>query len=513
MRILRGKMKQWLYRLSDNLPAPGQIEVASESFTLLPETGQQSHDIYYDSFDWRLYQQSLALVSNKRTIYLADLAAAEDSPKAPLRQRPTFAWNLPEGEIRERLTPLLDVRALLPQAELTIYRTPYRVLNEDEKTVARLVVETIRPSTADTLPLTTCARLQPLRGYEAETERVAGWLVMQGATAVTPLEWYKGILTAVGKDPGEYIAKPRLALDPATLAPIALKQLLRAELEIIQTNLPYISQDIDTEFLHDFRVALRRSRSALSQFKDVLPAEPVARFRADLKMVAQWTNDLRDLDVYLLAEPGYRAMLPDFMQADMALLFTYLRQKRKKALRTAVSALHSATCQQIMADWAAFLYTTTPAAPANPILPLAQRRIYKRYRRIIKQGQKILLSGNEPEMHALRIECKKLRYLLEFFATLFPPEEMTLLIGQLKTLQSNLGDINDLHVQEAYLLRLAAELPLPQSRATLLAVGALVAHLHQQRAQARDKFSDAFTQFATPENRRLFKKLFKVEST
>ncbi|MBX3058662.1 MAG: CHAD domain-containing protein [Anaerolineae bacterium] len=506
-------MKQWLYRLPDNLPLPGQIEVASESFALLPETGQQRHDIYYDTFDWRLYQQSLALVSNKRTIYLADLAAAEDGAQTPLRQRPTFAWNLPDGEIKERLSPLLDVRALLPQAELTSYRVPYRVLNEDEKTVARLVVETLQPSTADAPPLTTCARLLPLRGYETETEQVGDWLVEQGATAVTPLDLYERILTAVGKDPGQYTAKPRLALDPALPAPMALKQLLRAELEIIQTNAPYIPQDIDTEFLHDFRVALRRTRSALSQFKDVLPAEPVARFRDDLKTVAQWTNDLRDLDVYLLAEPTYQAMLPDFMQADMAPLFAYLRRKRKKALRTAVSALRSPTYQQIMADWSTFLYTTAPGASADPILPLAQRRIHKRYRRIIKQGQQILLSGSEPEMHALRIECKKLRYLLEFFITLFPPEEMALLIGQLKTLQTNLGDINDLHVQEAYLLRLAAELPLPESRATLLAVGALVAHLHQQRAQARDKFSAAFTQFATPENRRLFKQLFKVEPT
>lgn len=504
-------MKQWLYRLPDNLPAPGQIAVASESFTLLPETGQQSHDVYYDSFDWRLYQQSLALVSNKHTIYLADLAAAEDSPKAPLRQRPTFAWNLPDGEIKERLSPLLDVRALLPQAELFISRTPYRVLNEDEKTVARLVVETIRPSTASAPPLTTCARLQPLRGYAAETERVADWLAAQGATAITPRELYEQILTAVGKQPGNYTAKPKLTLDPTMPAPTALKQLLLAELEIIQTNTPYIPQDLDTEFLHDFRVALRRTRSVISLFKDVLPPDVVARFRADLKTIAQWTNDLRDLDVYLLAEPIYQAMLPDFMQADMAPLYTYLRQKRKKALRTAVAALHSPAYRQIMADWETFLHTPDRNAHTSPILPLAQQRIYKRYRRIIKQGQKILITGNEAEMHALRIECKKLRYLLEFFTTLFPAEEMALLIGQLKTLQSNLGDINDLHVQEAYLLRLAEELPLPQSRAALLAVGALVAHLHQQREQARDKFSTAFTQFATPENRRLFKQLFKTK--
>lgn len=502
--------KQLLYQLPDDMQMLVEEQRIANAFTLSPETGQQRHDIYYDSFDWRLYQQSLALVSNKRTIYLADLATAVTGPQTPLRQRPTFAWHLPDGEIKERLAPLLDVRTLLPQAEVYTQHTPYRVLNEDEKTVARLVLETIRPSTPDVPPVATCARLQPLRGYETETEQVGEWLAAQGATAVTSLQLYQRILTAVGKEPGNYTAKPHLALDPAMPALAALKQLLQAELAIIQTNAPYIAQDIDTEFLHDFRVALRRTRSAISQFKDVLPAVVVARFRGDLKTIAQWTNDLRDLDVYLLAEPTYQAMLPDYMQVDMAPLYAYLRQKRKKALRTAVAALRSPTYRQIMADWETFLHTTDNDAAA-PIFPLAQQRIYKRYRGIIKQGQKILISGEEAEMHALRIECKKLRYLLEFFLTLFPPQEMAQLIGQLKTLQSNLGDINDLHVQEAYLLRLAEELPLPESRAALLAVGALVVHLHQQREEAREQFSAAFTQFATAENRRLFKQLFKAE--
>ncbi len=504
--------KQLLYCLPDNSQIFGKAGIASGLFTVVPEAAHQSHGAYYDSFDWRLFQQSLALVGNQRTIYLTDLATATNSPKVSLRQRPTFAWNLPEGEIKERLAPLLDVRTLLPQAEVYTHHAPYRVLNEDEKTVARLVVETVRPSTPDAPPLFTCARLLSLRGYEVETGQVGEWLIERGATAITPLEIYERILTAVGKEPGNYSAKPRLTLDPNVPALATLKQLLQAELAIIQTNAPYIPQDVDTEFLHDFRVALRRTRSAISQFKDVLPAAEVARFRADLKTVAQWTNDLRDLDVYLLAEPVYRAMLPDFMQEKMAPLFAHLQRKRKKALRTAVAALHSPTYQQIMADWETFLNTPDPNPDALPILPLAQQRIYKRYRRIIKQGQKILLNGEEAEMHALRIECKKLRYLLEFFVTLFSPEEMALLIGQLKTLQTNLGDINDLHVQEAYLLRLADELPLPAARATLLAVGALVAHLHQQREQAREKFSDAFTQFATPENQHLFKQLFKAEA-
>ena len=38
-------------------------------------------------------------------------------------------------------------------------------------------------------------------------------------------------------------------------------------------NLPGLLDDIDTEFLHDFRVAVRRTRSTLKLGRPALPAE------------------------------------------------------------------------------------------------------------------------------------------------------------------------------------------------------------------------------------------------
>ncbi len=80
---------------------------------------------------------------------------------------------------------------------------------------------------------------------------------------------------------------------------------------------------------------------------------------------------------------------------------------------------------------------------------------------------------------------------------------------QLKKLQDNLGDFNDLCVQEAYLLHLADELPADdaRSRHTLLAIGGLVATLDQKRAQVKGEFAKTFTGFASAENKKLFKLL------
>jgi CHAD domain-containing protein len=95
---------------------------------------------------------------------------------------------------------------------------------------------------------------------------------------------------------------------------------------------------------------------------------------------------------------------------------------------------------------------------------------------------------------------------------------MARLIKQLKKLQDNLGDFNDLCVQEEYLMNIANELPLTdqQSRKTLLAVGSLVDTLHQERLKVKNEFSETFTTFASPNNKALFKKLFaprKKEAT
>ena len=43
-------------------------------------------------------------------------------------------------------------------------------------------------------------------------------------------------------------------------------------LQTLRINEDGVRKDLDSEFLHDFRVAVRRTRSALSQIKGVFPA-------------------------------------------------------------------------------------------------------------------------------------------------------------------------------------------------------------------------------------------------
>ncbi|MBK8987292.1 MAG: CHAD domain-containing protein [Chloroflexi bacterium] len=475
------------------------------------------HLTIYDTFDWRLYRQLLAFMGVGQRFTLHDLAANRVLTTAVLPDPPVYVWDLPHGLLRARLDPILEVRALLPQADVVIHTTPCQALDVAGQPVARLLMQEIRPSAYPaTAPIFTLS-IQPVAGQEAVVAEMAARLALVGVTAVTT-DIYHTALAAAGQTPGAYSARLDIQLAPAMRADEATKAILSYLLQVMRANEAYILQDLDPEFLHDYRVAVRRTRSALSQIKAVFPPAELKRFRHGFKVIGRLSNRLRDLDVYLLAEEEYKRQLPDFLRGKIEPLFIYLRQQRAEALQEVRAGLTSAEYQQIVADWERVLAepvdekgaTAVPRKAATPILILARRRIYKRYQQVIRAGRTILAEEQHGQMHALRIECKKLRYLMEFFASLFPAKEMGLLIRQLKQLQNRLGDLNDLNVQQAYLLHVADKLPLrhQRNRRALVAIGWLVANLEQKKAQAKVESAAAFSQFAAAENARLFAQLF-----
>lgn len=474
--------------------------------------------IVYDTFDWRLFRHSLALMGLGQRFTLSDLAANKVVATAVLPEAPVFVWDLPHGLLRARLDPIMEMRALLPQADVVVRTTAYQALDGAGQPVARLVLEDIRPSVpALTQTPGVTLTIHPMPKQPTEAERIAERLQQAGLTAVTT-NIYHAALAVVGQTPGSYSARLDIHLTPDMRADEATKVILRYLLQVMRANETYISQDVDPEFLHDYRVAVRRTRSALSQIKAVLPPADINRFKQEFKVIGKVSNRLRDLDVYVLAEEDYKNQLPDFLRDEIEPLFLYLRRQRTVALQEVRAGLSSAEYRQIVADWETFLAeplpqsqeTAVPRKAATPILDLARRRIYKRYQQVINAGQTILTQEQQGQMHSLRIECKKLRYLMEFFASLFPPKEMGLLIRQLKHLQNRLGDLNDLNVQQAYLLHVANKLPLrrKRNRRALVAIGWLVANLEQKKALAKVESAAAFSQFAAEGNARLFAQLF-----
>jgi CHAD domain-containing protein len=506
-------------RLPDEYERDQIDQLLVDKFAFVVEAPVTKKWTFFDTFDWRLFNRSLALRYSDQELILDQLTSGETIDRLSGVSALEFARDLPESALGKRLNAISKMRALLPLAEMQTSSKIYRILNRDEKTVARIVTTEaqMRDDGKDPV-LAVYVTLQPVRGYPRYARQLRKHLGYTGLETSLIEDLYLSALERAGNDPGSYSGKLDLRLKPKKRSDASTKVILRRLLEIMKANEAGIKADIDTEFLHDYRIAVRRTRSALSQIRNVFPADITEYFKKEFRTLGRRTNELRDLDVYLLTENEFQARLPEVMREDIVPLFDYLRVQREQALEEVVLGLSSDQYARVLVEWEGFLNRPAPKKPvaANAtvlIVELAQKRIYKRYRRVIKNGDYILTHTQDELLHALRIECKKLRYLLEFFSSLFPRKKMARLIKQLKKLQDNLGEFSDLSVQQEYLMHMAEELPLddPRSRKALVATGYLVENLGYKKKAVKANFAKIFEDFASPANQELYRRLFAAK--
>ncbi len=297
-------------------------------------------------------------------------------------------------------------------------------------------------------------------------------------------------------------SQPSHEFDPTQRADAATKAILRQLLDTLLANLDGVRSNEDPERLHDLRVATRRTRSALTQVKSVFPDELVEDFKTRFAWLQQVTSPLRDLDVYLLAFDDYQRCLPSPMRPHLEPLRLYLSSTYEEERRRLVAALDSDTFTQLVQDWRTFLDAPVPqetvaARGPRPVKEVADKRIWALARRVRREGRGIRPDSPPEDLHELRKSCKKLRYLMEFFQSLYPKAELRRSIKLLKRLLDELGGFQDLAVQVDHLTELAQGMR-DEGRAateTLLAMGALIAHLLQRQQSARDDFDRVFAAF------------------
>ena len=129
----------------------------------------------------------------------------------------------------------------------------------------------------------------------------------------------------------------------------------------------------------------------------------------------------------------------------------------------------------------------------------------------MKKGRAIEPNSPPEMLHRLRIDCKKLRYLLEFFRALYAESEIGPPIAALKLLQDNLGDFNDLEIQQQTLRDFGRTMQAEGigSVEAVMAMGRLVANLEKKQKSERVRFHRRFDAFSRRKNRRRFRRLFK----
>ena len=475
--------------------------------------GTETFDVL-DSFDWRLFKRGWLLLKTQDCYTIVDIHGRQQIGRvaADNRKPRRFHWEFPESDVATCLSDILEMRALLPLGEITKRWVDYDLLNSDEKIVARLTLQAYGAN--DGMESVRQCRLKPVRGYTKAADQIVTCL---GRLGLQPVEQppVLSVLTRKGLAPGGYSSKINISLKPETTAAEAVRCIMENLISVMHVNIPGVRQDIDTEFLHDFRVSVRRARSLLSQMKGVLDAETTANLQQRFKVMGGVTGNVRDLDVYLLKKTEYTNMVPDFLQPGINKLFRTLQQKRRYAKDRMIRAMAATDFKAALSDLDAFVESDPSANSDGPLstLPiggLAKAVIYKRFRRIIRKGGHVSASTPDERLHDLRIDCKKLRYLLEFFTSLFPEDQMKTLVKQLKQLQENLGDFNDLSVQQNFLINHLQTIRPQAAQVVMLAAatGGLITRLHLAQRQVRSQFLSVFSTFNVPAIREQFKTLF-----
>ena len=431
---------------------------------------------------------------------------------------PRFVDDFPAPVWRQRLAPLLSHRALLPQLSLHCRCIPLQYIDTQGKLCLQLAIENNRlmlDQGAYRMPGKRI-RLLPVKGYENITQQVARYLAQELGLAPAGDNELSAGLALLQRRPGDYSAKLDVPLEPGMTTAAAMQKILLVLLDTMERNEAGVIKDIDTEFLHDFRVAVRRTRAALGQIKGVFEKQRLDPFSNDFAWLGKLTGPTRDMHVYLLKYGSYYETLPQEMRPHLAPLKVFLEKKLARERAAMVRHLKSQHYRHLKQDWRAFL--SLPADESSelkhaqrPIKAVANERIWKMFTRVLKDGNAITAASPAERLHRLRIDCKKLRYLLEFFASLYPPAKLQRLIKALKRLQDNLGDFNDLHVQMVALRhfqeQMAAEGELTPE--TQSALELLLAHFNELQLSQRLLFSDRFSDFSERQNRALFETLFK----
>jgi hypothetical protein len=272
------------------LDLEGLHDLLASSFEVLVGKPRVVRRTALDTFDRRLERagQRLQLVAEAGEERLELVQGGETlvSVLAGTGPRwPAMAGALPDGTLKDHVARRAGIRALLVVEERRwlVHRAELR--NADRKIVVRLDVD--EPADGGTAP-PPVVTVRPLRGYQKEADRA-----------------WRLVTTLLEPATDEPVA-PRAASPPVADSQSPARALLAAELteflQEVRDNLPGTIADVDTEFLHDVRVAVRRTRSLLKLGRPALPAHVREVWEPQFKWLGDVTTPVRDLDVYPAVE-------------------------------------------------------------------------------------------------------------------------------------------------------------------------------------------------------------------
>ena len=208
----------------------------------------------------------------------------------------------------------------------------------------------------------------------------------------------------------------------------------------------------DIEELHDMRVATRRMRSAMRVFRPYYQKKAIRPFLKGLRQTGRALGSVRDLDVFMENATAYLQTLPPEDQTSLDPLLSSWEVQREAARAKMLTHLDSNNYNRFVSGFGEFL--TTQGAGAilpKPSKPTADRvfqiipvLIYH-HLEVVLAYENVLEGAPLETHHALRIDMKRFRYILEFFQEVLG-DEVKPVIADAVAIQDHLGALNDADV-------------------------------------------------------------------
>lgn len=205
----------------------------------------------------------------------------------------------------------------------------------------------------------------------------------------------------------------------------------------------------DIEELHDMRVATRRLRAAFRLFCEPMGAQTLEPFLEDLRWLGRTLGEIRDLDVGIAyMQQRQHEARGETAQAAAAVL-EQQHAERGAARERLLECLDGERYRAFSDSFGEFvaspwLFVESPGY-GRSVGRFAPRAVLKRLDKVLAYGPCAVQASRE-QLHALRIDCKRLRYTAEFFRSCCAAS-LQAWIDQVVAIQDVLGEVHDRDVR------------------------------------------------------------------
>lgn len=452
---------------------------------------------FYDTFDGALFNKNIMILrfcdefqvfSPKSTKYALWFFSKEDKHFKPV--------NISDPALYKILEPA-SVRALLPVLSVNAEIEDIELKNEDGKTIAGCRKYVL----SDKMNIFSFLVIEPVKGFKDETKKFVKLLKSFGMKRSEGkiLEEAQKRFPEIGRF---YSNKMQTELKPDMFSSAAIANFMLELLGKMRDNIPGVINDYDSEFLHDYRVSCRRARSILNSTKGVFDKTKTSYISSKLKHFVKVTNYLRDIDVYLLKIPEFRSELSSKLVLGLDNVEEYLKSLRKAEFERVCSFFESIELKDGLteiSDFFTYDYTNFPGnLSGQSIKYVAADAINDSVQKIIKRSDKFD-SLSPAFLHKLRIEFKKLRYLIEAFGVVIYGKKSEKLLKNLKKLQDSIGVYHDYHMHILMLHNIVNEMP-EMCSTTEDAVGKLNSVFEKRQKKLKGIISEQLEDFTGMKN-------------